>query len=247
MSFPVRLEVFEGPLDLLLQLVSKERVDVAEVSISTITRDYLQAVRKLEIVDVDAASSFLILAATLLELKSIKLLPRRPADPQLAALLEERDRLLHRLVAYATFKQAAGTIADRMAGNAGYHPRTAGLPESLRDCLPDPLVDVTLERFLEVAARVLVPKPRVPVDISFMPPARMSVGEAVGRLTRVLASRGPVSFRDLCGGGRARIEVVLTFLALLELFKDQRVELEQPGAFEEITVRWREPRMGPER
>ncbi|MGH2707722.1 MAG: segregation and condensation protein A [Actinomycetota bacterium] len=245
MSFPVRLEVFEGPLDLLLQLVSKERVNVAEVSISTITRDYLQAVHDLEIVDVDVASSFLILAATLLELKSIKLLARRPADPQLAALLEERDLLLHRLVAYATFKQAAAVIADRMGRNAGYHPRTAGLPESLRDSLPDPLQDVSLERFQKVAIRALAPKPQMPVDTSFIRPARISVGEMAGRLARVLASRGSVSFRDLCGGGRARIEVVLAFLALLELFKDQRVELEQSGAFEEITVRWREPQIGP--
>ena len=111
MTFAVHQDVFEGPLDLLLQLVSKDRVDVAEVTIATITDDFLRAIEALGSLDLDAASSFLVLAATLLELKSLKLLPREEADPETTALLEERDRLLQRLVEYATFKGAADALS----------------------------------------------------------------------------------------------------------------------------------------
>src|SRR5260370_9563610 len=125
-SFPVHQDVFEGPVDLLLQLVSKERVDVAEVNIATITDDFLRAIEALGSLDLDAASSFLVLAATLLELKSLKLLPREEADPEMAALLEERDRLLQRLVGDGTFKGAAGRIVVALEAHAGYFTRTRG-------------------------------------------------------------------------------------------------------------------------
>ncbi|MGH7425429.1 MAG: segregation and condensation protein A, partial [Candidatus Methylomirabilales bacterium] len=124
MSFPVRLEVFEGPLGLLLHLISRQRLDVAEVSISTITDEYLKAIGELPEMDLEAATAFLVLAATLLELKSLKLLPVAcPADPELAALLEERDLLLHRLIEYSAFKRAAGALAELLDENDGYHPR----------------------------------------------------------------------------------------------------------------------------
>jgi len=135
-SFPVHQDVFEGPLDLLLQLVSKERVDVAEVNIATITDDFLRAIEALGSLDLDAASSFLVLAATLLELKSLKLLPREEADPETAALLEERDRLLQRLVEYATFKGASEALGWALEANEGYFTRTGGVPDELRPALP---------------------------------------------------------------------------------------------------------------
>ena len=247
MTFAVHLDVFEGPLDLLLQLVSKDRVDVAEISIASITDDYLRAVEAVGTIDLDSATSFLVLAATLLELKSLKLLPREEADPETVALLEERDRLLQRLVEYATFKGAAEAVRLALDANEGYFPRTGGMPEELRPALPDPLEGVSLEEFLRVAARVFAPRASEPLDTSFIAPMRVSVAEMVEVLAEELRRRRSTSFRDLCGGDASRADIVVRFLALLELFRQQCVEMEQPGPFDGITVRWRQPHLGTER
>jgi len=246
-SFPVHQDVFEGPLDLLLQLVSKERVDVAEVNIATITDDFLRAIEALGTLDLDAASSFLVLAATLLELKSLKLLPREEADPEMAALLEERDRLLQRLVEYATFKGAADALSWALEANEGYFTRTGGVPDELRPALPDLLEGVTLEQFWKVAIRVFAPRVTAPVDTSYIAPMRVSVAEMVEVLAEELRRRRAVSFRDLCGESASRADVVVRFLALLELFRQSCVEVEQPTPFDGITVRWRQPQTGAER
>jgi segregation and condensation protein A len=246
-SFAVHQDVFEGPLDLLLQLVSKDRVDVAEVTIATITDDFLRAIEALGSLDLDAASSFLVLAATLLELKSLKLLPREEADPETAALLEERDRLLQRLVEYATFKGAADALSWVLDANEGYFTRTGGIPDELRPALPDLLEGVTLEQFWKVAVKVFAPRVSAPVDTSYIAPMRVSVAEMVEVLAEELRRRRAVSFRDLCGESASRADVVVRFLALLELFRQQYVEVEQPGPFDGITVRWRQPHTGAER
>jgi segregation and condensation protein A len=246
MSFPVHLAVFEGPLDLLLQLVSKERVDVADVTIATITEDFLRVIDALDTLDLDAASSFLVLAATLLELKSVKLLPREEADPEMAALLEERDRLLQRLVEYATFKGAAEALSWALDANEGYFTRTGGVPEELRPALPDLLEGVTLEEFWKVAVKVFAPRVTEPMDTSFIAPARASVAEMVEVLAEELRRRRFTSFRELCGDAASRADVVVRFLALLELFRQQWVQVEQPNPFEGITVRWRQPHTGSE-
>lgn len=248
MSYAVRLEVFEGPLDLLLHLVSKERVDVADVSISTITDEYLRAVKQMDEVDLDVASSFLVLAATLLELKSLKLLPRRQeVDPELAALLEERDHLLHRLIEYSTFKQAADAISVLIAANAGHFVRVADLPDELVPRVPDIFEGLTVEKLAAAAAKVLSPKPTVIVDTSHVTPIRVSVREMVDMLADQIQSKRATSFTELCRDVRERIEVIVRFLALLELYKSQSVDLEQQVPFEEIVVRWRQPNIGGQR
>lgn len=251
MSFPVHLEVFEGPLDLLLQLVSRDRVDVGQISIRAITDDYLRAVAALGTVDIEAATSFLVLAATLLELKSAKLLPRDEADPETAALLEERDRLLQRLVEYATFKAAAEALGWVGDANAGFVPRAGGIPEEVRRVEPDPLAGVTLDDFVRAAVTAFSPRQpsepySVPVDISHITPIRVSLAEMIDLLADELQQRKAASFRDLCGTGASRIDVVVRFLALLELARQSFVEVEQAAPFEGITVRWRQPRTGPE-
>lgn len=247
MSFAVHQAVFEGPLDLLLQLVSKDRVDVAEVTIASITDDFLRTIEALGSLDLDAASSFLVLAATLLELKSLKLLPRDEADPETAALLEERDHLLQRLVEYATFKGAADAMSWALDANEGFFTRTGGIPDELRPALPDLLEGVTLEQFWKVAVRVFAPRVTTPVDTSYLAPMRVSVGEMVELLAEELRRRRSTSFRDLCGESATRADVVVRFLALLELFRQQSVDIEQLGPHDGITVRWRQPRMGAER
>ncbi|MGH2717361.1 MAG: segregation and condensation protein A [Actinomycetota bacterium] len=253
MSFPVHLDVFEGPLDLLLQLVSKDRVDVTEVSIGTITDDYLKAVEALGTIDLDTASSFLLLAATLLELKSTKLLPREPGDPDAVALLEERDRLLQRLVEYATFKAAAGALSSLLDAGEGYFTRTGGLPEEFRPSLPDPLAGVSLAQFVAIASKAFAPKVDPPtgpggsiLDTPYITPIRVSVGEMIELLLDELRRRPATSFRDLCQSAASRLDVVIRFLAVLELVRQSSVEVEQASPFDPITIRWRQPRIGTE-
>lgn len=244
MTYAVKLPVFDGPLDLLLQLVSRERVDVADVSVSTITEEYLRALRRMEEVDIELASGFLVLAATLLELKTIKLLPRAPEDPELAALLEERDHLVHRLIEYSTFKKAAEAIARLLGQNQGYHPRLADIPPELLHAAPDLLEGVTPDHLRETAVRMLAPKTPAPLDTSYIAPIRVSVREMIDRLASLVAKRGTTSFRDLCPEPTARMEVIVRFLALLELFKRASVDVEQHRPFDEIIVRWRQPSSG---
>lgn len=245
MSYAVKLDVFEGPLDLLLQLVSKERLDVADVSISTITEEYLRAVQELEEIDLDIASRFLILAATLLELKSIKLLPRKAVDdPELAALLEERDHLLHRLIELATFKNAGAVLATQLEAGEGYYTRVADLPPELIPATPDILHGLTVEKLASAAGKAFEPKPLSLVDTSHLTPITISVREMVDLLAELISSRSKISFSELTRQSANKLEVVLRFLALLELFKSQSVDLEQTRPFEEIVIRWRQPRVG---
>ncbi|MEO7803109.1 MAG: ScpA family protein [Actinomycetota bacterium] len=246
MTYAVRLvDVYEGPLDLLLQLVSKERVDVADISISTITDEYLQAVKAMGEIDLNIASSFLILAATLLELKSFKLLPKQSSyDPELAALLEERDHLIHRLIEYSTFKNAAVCFAALFEANEGYFCRDAELPEEFAAALPDIFDGLTVDRVLTAAVAALTPKPRPVVDITHVTPIRVSVGEMIEMLVQEFQSRQKTMFSELKEGAADKIEVVVRFLALLELFKSQMIDLDQPTAFGDITIRWRSPVAG---
>lgn len=243
MTYAVHLDVFEGPLDLLLHLVSKERLDVADISISTITDEYVQTLKKMEEIDLEMASSFLVLAATLLELKSIKLLPGIHADdPELTALLEERDHLIHRLIEYSTFKKVSGVIGEGLLAGRGYFPRVADIPAELLHSAPDLLEGVTVASLRGMAAQLLAPKSTVAVDTSFIAPIRVSVRETVELLGVQIRSLRTTSFRELCDKVTGRIDVIVRFLALLELFRTESVDLEQPRPFAEIVVRWREPR-----
>ena len=242
MTYSVRLDAFEGPLDLLLHLVSRERVDVAEISIAAITEEFLRSVEGLDELDLDVASGLLVLAATLLELKSLKLLPRRvEVDPEVAALLEERDRLLHRLVEYSTFKAAADALAGAFKANEGFYVREASVPEELVPAIPDVMRGVTPAKLAKTAAKVFAPREPVPVDTSHMGPIRISVREVVAELEGRLRAAGVASFRELCRGSVERIDVVMRFLALLELVKGDAVVVEQPSPFADIVVRWRRP------
>ncbi|HEX2054786.1 MAG TPA: segregation/condensation protein A [Actinomycetota bacterium] len=241
MTYAVKLDVFEGPLDLLLHLVSKERLNVADISISEVTDEYLRASAAMGEVDLETASGFLVLAATLLELKSLKLLPSRTTvDPELKLLLEERDRLLHRLVVYATFKTAASRLGSSLSENSGFHSRSAELPEELAPAAPDVLRNLTPEQLARAAARALTPPEPPKVDISHVTRVTVSLDEMVQRLKARLEREQLSSFRQLCSTARARIEVVTALLAILELFKSQSVELEQDQPFGEISVAWRQ-------
>ncbi|MGH2772980.1 MAG: segregation and condensation protein A [Actinomycetota bacterium] len=239
MSYSVTLDAFQGPLDLLLELISRDRLDAAEISISTITDEYLTAVAQLEEPDLNVASSFLILAATLMELKSLKLLPKKPADPELLALLEEKDHLIHRLIEYSSFKAAAEVLRSLMVQNRDFFYRKVSFPKELRTPGPELLDGLAPSRLAEVAARALQPKPKPTLDTSHITPAVITVGEMVLQLSERIAGAGRETFRKLCAEARSRLEVVVGFLALLEMFKEQWIELDQESPFEDIVVTWR--------
>lgn len=244
-TYAVKLDVFEGPLDLLLHLVSKERLNVADISIAEVTDEYLRATAALGEVDLETASAFLILAATLLELKTLKLLPSRSGvDPELRLLLEERDRLLHRLVVYATFKSAAERVGARLASNAGFHSRAAELPEELAPAAPDVLRGLTPDRLARAAVRALTPPEKETVNTSHITRVTVSLEEMVERLKARLESEPSSSFRSLCRNAAARIEVVTAMLAILDMFKNRLVDLEQEQPFGEISVTWTAPESG---
>jgi segregation and condensation protein A len=241
-AYAVKLDVFEGPLDLLLQLVSRERVNVADICIADVTEEFLRVLDDMGEVDLETASSFLVLAATLLELKSLKLLPdRNLTDPEIKLLLEERDRLLHRLIVYSTFKEAAARVGILLAENAGFHSRTADLPPELIPAAPDVFKGLTPQMIAAAAASALSSDEKPTVDTSHVTPATVSLSEMVERLRARIRSAGSSSFRRLCAGASARIEIVVSFLALLELFKSESVGLDQSQPFGEIEVSWLTP------
>ena len=239
--YEVSTPVFEGPFDLLLHLITRQQVDLYEVSLSAIVDAYLAHVTAMGDLDLDVATEFLLIAATLIELKSSRLLPNvtdADLDEELA-LWEERDLLLARLLECKTFKDAARAL-DRLAGAADLsRPRVAGMEERFLSLVPDVLAGVSPEHLRTALLRALTPKPPPPrVDLSHVNLIKASVRDTVDELLTSLPAAGPTTFRRLTAGIEERIEVIVHFLALLELYKDGLVELEQSGAFGEMRVSW---------
>lgn len=237
MSHEVRLDAFEGPIDLLLHLVTRQRVDIYEISLATITDEYLGAMDGLEELDLEAATGFLVVAATLLELKSARLLPG-PDTGEHDGLLEERDALLARLVECATFREAGSWIVTQLEEGRAFHPRTAGLEPQFVEVAPDLLARLTTAELARAAANAL-DKPAPPrLDTSHVAPIRATVADAIVDLARRLEGGGKRSFKELCSHVSERIDVVVRFLGLLELFKAGAVELDQLQRWGDIEVVW---------
>jgi segregation and condensation protein A len=240
MPYAVDTPVFQGPFDLLLHLILREQVDLYEISLSDIVDAYLRELEKMETLDLEVATEFLMIAATLVELKTKRLLPAESdgdLDEELA-LWEERDLLLSRLLECKTFKDAARTL-QRLAAEAGRSfPRTAGLEEPFLGLAPDPLEGLSVHDLRRAFIRALAPKPVPTVDITHIHMARVSVSDAVEELVYELPRYGRVTFRALTAPFVERLEVVVRFLALLELYKQGLVDLEQAGAFGEIQIVW---------
>ena len=240
MAFAVATPVFEGPFDLLLHLILREQVDIYEVSLSRIVDAYLAEIERLQVIDLDIATEFLLIAATLVELKARRLLPGRDdvdLDDELA-LWEERDLLLARLLECKTFKDVAG-VFSRLADDADRSfPRTAGPDERFDDLMPDLLEGTTSKRIHAAYLRAVTPKPVQRIDLFHVAPIRASVADAVAELVDELPRVGRISFRRLTSGLVERLEVIVRFLALLELFKQGVIELDQDEQFGEIDVMW---------
>jgi segregation and condensation protein A len=241
MGYVVKTEVFEGPFDLLLHLIARQRLDLWQVSLSRITEDYLAEIRRMQELNLEVATEFLVVAATLLELKAARLLPSPDTDTdpdEAEALLEERDLLFARLLQYRAYKQVAALLGDRLAEQARYLPRSAGADDLFRRIAPDLLVGVRPEQLAQLAAAALTPSPAPQVQTAHIAPPKLSVAEAVAELAARVRQAGSTTFKDLVGHGAAPIEVVVNFLALLELYKRDLVQIDQTGAFASIGVRW---------
>lgn len=236
----VATPVYEGPFDMLLQLILKEQVDIYEINLSTIVDAYLEEIERMQVLDLDVATGFLLIAATLVELKARRLLPNM-ADLDLddeLALWEERDMLLSRLLEAKTFKDVA-RIFSRLADEADQSfPRVVGPDERFADTLPDMLEGTTVTRLRNAAISALTPKPVPTVDLFHINPIKTTVADAVVELLDELPRAGRISFRRLTADLADRIEVIIRFLALLELFKQGAIDLEQPERFGDIDVVW---------
>ena len=240
MSYAVQTPVFEGPLDLLLHLILKEEVELWEISLVGIVDEFLAEMAKLEDLDLDTATEFLLIASTLVELKARRLLPQ-PENFELDEELlrfEERDLLLARLLECKTFKDAAKMLNLAFERTTRVVPRTLGPEEPFRSLAPDPLESVSPRALHAAALRAFAPKPAPPqVSLAHVTQVRYTVRDAVERVMARLPERGPVSFRTLVADCEERIEVIVHFLAVLELFKQGFIELEQITTFGDLTVR----------
>ncbi|MFN2489000.1 MAG: ScpA family protein [Actinomycetota bacterium] len=239
MGHAVKLEVFEGPIDLLLHLITRRRVDIYDVPLAAIAAEYLEAVSALEDdLDLEAATGFLVVAATLLELKSARLLPVPDEGPGDAAWLEERDLLLARLVECATLRAAGAFIAAGLERGGSFHARRVTLEPRFAELRPDVLAGTLPVDLARAAARALEAPPAPELDVSHVAPIVASVRAAIVEVAAGLRDHPEATFRDLCATCAGKMEVVVRFLALLELFKAGAIELLQAQRFGDIAARW---------
>lgn len=241
MPYTVSTPVFEGPFDLLLHLITRQQVDLWEVSLSEIVDGYVATLVEMQAaLDLEVATEFLLIASVLLELKTRRLLPGRD-DVELEeelALWEERDLLLARLLECKTFKDAAATMWRTMESAGRSWPRVAGLDERYAALVPDVLAGVTASQLRDALDALMAPKPVPTVSLEHVGTVRVSVGDAVLEMLDELPRVGRISFARLTSGLVERIEVIVRFLALLELYKQGRVDLDQPTTFAALEVIW---------
>ncbi len=240
-KFTVRLDNFTGPFDLLLQLIGKHKLDVTEVALHQVTDDFIAYIRGMgDDWDLDEASEFLLVAATLLDLKAARLLPAADVeDEEDLALLEARDLLFARLLQYKAFKEAAAHLSELETAGARRWPRAVAMELRYAEALPDLVLGIGPERLFKLALRQFTPKPGPPeVSIAHIHQVRVSVREHAALLQDRLRRAGYATFSLLVADCDSTLEVVARFLALLELYREGLIEFEQPVSLDELTVRW---------
>ena len=240
MGYQVSTPVFEGPFDLLLHLVTREQVDIWELSLASIVDQYVATLERMQALDLGVATEFLLIAAVLLELKARRLLPDSsgPDSEEELALWEERDLLLARLLECKTFKDASLAMSRLMEEAELSLPRRAGLEEPFVGLAPDPLEGIQAGHLRAALVKLLAPKPVARVNTDHVAPVRASVADTVEELLERLPGQGDTTFRRLTAGLRERLEVIVYFLALLELYKRGTVDLHQGSKLAELHVSW---------
>ncbi|WP_062215055.1 segregation/condensation protein A [Streptomyces sp. NBRC 109706] len=238
--FRVVLENFEGPFDLLLQLISRHKLDVTEVALSRVTDDFLAHLRAMgPDGDLDQTTEFLVVAATLLDLKAARLLPTAEVEDEAdLALLEARDLLFARLLQYRAFKRVAEIFSARLADESLRHPRTVGLEPHHAELLPEVVITIGPEGFARLAAKAMLPKPKPEVYVEHIHAPLVSVREQAEVVIARLRELGAATFAELTADAPDTLTVVARFLALLELYRERVVALEQDEALGPLTVRW---------
>ena len=246
MSYRVTTQAYSGPFDLLLQLVSRQKVDIGSISISEVAEQYLAEVERLEALDLDVASDFLLVAATLLDIKAASLVPeddvpRNTDDEDLedyADLDGEslREILIARLIAYKQFKSAAAALNARMEAESRMHPRLAGPDPEFLNLMPDYLAGITLRGLAVICADLDGRRETFLLEAEHVAPHRVPLELTVASVDRVTMSRPRITFRELLDGEATTEQIVATFLAILELAKRGSVTLDQDENFGTITI-----------
>lgn len=240
MAVDVQTPVFEGPFDLLLHLILREQVELYEISLVSIVDAYLAELARMESLDLDITTEFLLIAATLVELKARRLLPGvddGDLDEELS-VWEERDQLLARLLECKTFKDAALVLERLHVAAARSLPRCCGPDERFVDLTPDALEGVTPERLRQAFLRATAPRPTPRVDTFHIHAIKTTVLDAVAELLDELPRVGRITFRELTDAFVEKLEVVVRFLAVLELFKQGHIDVRQAASFGEIDIVW---------
>jgi segregation and condensation protein A len=242
-AFQVHLDVFEGPFDLLLALISKHKLDITEVALSQVTDEFIAYLsERSDGWDLDQVSYFLVVAATLLDLKAARLLPSGEVeDEEDLALLEARDLLFARLLQYRAYKEVAAIFAARMTAAARRFPRRVPLEPRFAGLLPEVLLGLGPAEFARLAALTLTPKPPPKVDTAHIHAPVISIRDQARVIAALLRQLGRASFRRLTAGAAGSYEVVASFLALLELYREDAVSFEQVTPLGELYVTWTGP------
>ncbi len=239
-GFQVSLANFDGPFDLLLRLISKRELDITEVSLGEVTDEFLSYVKHLEgVAGLDAASEFLVVAATLLDMKIVGLLPQGEfVDPDDVALLEARDLLFARLLQYRAFKDVSSWFSEHFERESHRHPRQVRLEERFRASAPELQWTLSLEDFQALALFALAPKEIPTVGLEHLHAPLVSIREQAAHVVALLKSGNPVSFRSLIAGVQERGVVVARFLAVLELYREAAITFQQVEPLGELTIQW---------
>jgi len=239
-GFAVHLDNFEGPFDLLLQLISRHQMDIGDVALSRVTDEFIAHLKSLgSDWELDATTSFLVIASTLLDLKVVRLLPSAELEDEGdLALLEARDLLFARLMQYRAFKQAAALIAARMEAESARVPRSVSLDDRFASLLPDVLITLGPDEFALLAARALAPREQPVMALDHLHAPHVSVREQAAALTDRLRRVRSATFRTLTADSPDTLTIVARFLALLELFREGAVAFEQVTPLGELSVRW---------
>ena len=242
-AFSVHLSNFDGPFDLLLQLISRHKMDVTEVALSIVTDEFISFIRALEASgqgwELDQATEFLVVAATLLDLKAARLLPSGEVeDEEDLALLEARDLLFARLLQYRAFKEIAATFSERILAADKSFPRVTALDPTLAALLPEVLIGVGAQRFAAIAERVLTPKQSPLVAVEHLHTPLVSVMEESRLVVEALRRSNSLSFRSLISDADSTLVVVARFLALLDLYRQGVLRFDQVIALGELHIKW---------
>lgn len=238
--FRVALANFEGPFDLLLSLIAKHELDITEVSLSRVTDEFIAYLRTLETrEELEQASEFLVVAATLLDLKIAGLLPQGElVDAADVALLEARDLLFARLLQYRAFKEVAGWFATQLDAESTRHARTVRLEERYRQVAPDVVWTTSIEDFVAIAMLAFAPREIPIVGLDHLHAPLVSIREQAAHVVAMLRGGEPVTFRQLIAGATQRGVIVARFLAVLELYRHAALSFDQLEPLGELTLRW---------